>query len=63
MYILPILNSNYFIEKCKPIQTPNSDKTKKKKKKRNKDEEEIKKKIDVVISFDHLIIFNNYIEK
>ena len=43
MYILPILNSNYFIEKCKPIQTPNLDKSKKKKKNRNKDEEENKK--------------------
>ena len=32
MYILPILKSNYFIEKCKIINSPNLEKLKKKKK-------------------------------
>ena len=30
MYILPILSSNYFIEKCKPIMTPKNSKEEKK---------------------------------
>ncbi len=44
MYILPILKSNYFIEKCKTINSPNSEKSKKKKK--IKDEDFEKKKIE-----------------
>ena len=44
MYILPILKSNYFIEKCKIINSPNLEKLKKKKKIKEEDLE--KKKIE-----------------
>ena len=44
MYILPILKSNYFIEKCKIINSPNLEKLKKKKKIKEEDFE--KKKIE-----------------
>ena len=44
MYILPILKSKYFIEKCKIINSPNLEKLKKKKKIKEEDLE--KKKIE-----------------
>ena len=48
MYILPILKSNYFIEKCKIINSPNLEKLKKKKKIEN-NEKKINKRINIYV--------------